>query len=97
MQELVRRSGLEDATGEPDGPQFIHVAGTNGKGSVTACLQSMLVESGYRTGAFYSPYVYDPRERIQFGRDYISEEEFADIATILWPIGESCRTPNSVA
>ncbi len=89
MYEFVRRVGLEDSLGGHEGPQFIHVAGTNGKGSVTAFLQSMLVESKYRTGAFFSPYVFDPRERVQFGRESISKEDLADLTTILKPIGES--------
>ncbi|MBX7132145.1 MAG: hypothetical protein K1X67_05630, partial [Fimbriimonadaceae bacterium] len=67
-------------------PRFIHVAGTNGKGSVTAFLQSLLVAQGYRTGATFSPYVYDVRERIQIDGELISREQFAAIAERLWPI-----------
>lgn len=89
MEELVRRADLIDAIGGSSGPQFIHITGTNGKGSVTAYVQSVLNASGYRTGAFYSPYVYDPRERWQFGRDMISKEQLAQLATELWPVGES--------
>src|SRR3954471_20243259 len=80
MREFAHQAGLDDALGdirreEPSSPidprigmttpRYIHVAGTNGKGSTTAYIQSILHESGYRTGAFFSPYVYDPRERIQ--------------------------------
>ncbi len=89
MQEFVRRAGLEDALGAAGGPKFIHVAGTNGKGSVTAFLQSILVDSGYRTGAFFSPYVFDPRERIQFGKEMIQREMLAHITSDLKPIAES--------
>jgi dihydrofolate synthase/folylpolyglutamate synthase len=89
MEEFVRRAGLEDAIGTGGSPGFIHVAGTNGKGSTTAYLQSMLVENGYRTGAFFSPYVVDPRERVQFGRDLIGKEDFANLTEWLRPIGES--------
>ncbi len=89
MHEFVHRAGLTDSLGLVDGPNFIHVAGTNGKGSVTAFLQSMLTESGYRTGAFFSPYVLNPRERVQFGRSMIPEEDLAELATVLRPIGES--------
>lgn len=86
MAEFARRADIRT-----DGvtPKYIHVAGTNGKGSVTAYLQSLLVAHGYRTGAFFSPYVYDPRERIQFGHEMISEEDFARITTELRPIAES--------
>src|SRR5471032_2196149 len=90
MQEFIRRADLIDAIGTAEkGPRFIHVAGTNGKGSVTAFIQSMLVESGYWTGAFFSPFVYDPRERIQFNRTLISEDAFAMLTQLLQPIGES--------
>lgn len=89
MQAFVDRAGLRDCLGGPSGPQFIHVAGTNGKGSVTAYIQSALVEAGYRTGAFFSPYVVDPRERIQFGRQLISEDELIALVETLYPIGEA--------
>lgn len=89
MQAFVDKIGLQDALGAPSGPQFVHVAGTNGKGSVTAYLQSILVESGYRTGAFFSPFVYDPRERVQFGREYIPKEDLARLTEELMPIAES--------
>jgi dihydrofolate synthase/folylpolyglutamate synthase len=49
----------------------------------------MMVESGYRTGAFFSPYVVDPRERIQFGRGLISKEDFVAVLEKLIPIAES--------
>jgi dihydrofolate synthase/folylpolyglutamate synthase len=89
MAEFAKRIELPGSIGDGKAPKFIHVAGTNGKGSVTAMLQSCLIEQGYRTGAFFSPYVVNPRERIQFGRDMISEQELADLTTKLMPIGES--------
>lgn len=88
MQEFVRRADLSSALGDGS-PRYIHVAGTNGKGSVTAYLQSMLVESGYWTGAFFSPYVYEPRERIQFNRELIPEKVFAMLVQLLRPAAES--------
>ena len=89
MQEFARRADLLDSLGDLDGPQYIHIAGTNGKGSVTAFLQSLLVESGYRTGAFFSPFVLSPRERVQMGRASIPEADLAELTSILKPIGES--------
>ena len=89
MTEFARRAGLAGSLGDGERPKFIHVAGTNGKGSVTALVQSCLTEQEFRTGAFFSPYVVDPRERVQFGRDLISESELAEISTKLQPIGES--------
>lgn len=89
MQEFANRVGLAGSLGDGTSPRFIHIAGTNGKGSVTAMVQSCLVEQGFRTGAFFSPFVVDPRERVQFGRDMISEADLAEVATRLKPIGES--------
>ena len=87
MEEFINLSGSlnQNITQKP---KFIHIAGTNGKGSTTAMVQSCLVEQGYATGAFYSPYVVEPRERIQFGRDMISEEELSKIWEYLAPISE---------
>ncbi|AIE87388.1 bifunctional folylpolyglutamate synthase/dihydrofolate synthase [Fimbriimonas ginsengisoli] len=67
---------------------YVHIAGTNGKGSTTAFTQSLLVEAGKRTGAFFSPYVVDPRERVQFGRSMIGKEELAEVTEALIPIAE---------
>ena len=89
MEEFARRLDLHGWLGEPGGPQFIHVAGTNGKGSTTAYLQSMLIESGYSAGSFFSPYVYDPRERIQIGRRLIPKKVFALLTEWIRPFAES--------
>ena len=78
----------DNPANQQSSPRFIHVGGTNGKGSTTAYLQSILHESGYRTGAFFSPYVYDPRERIQLGRELIPEGIFAGLTAMLQPIAE---------
>ena len=57
---------LLDRMGNPqDDLKFIHIAGTNGKGSVNAHLASVLKEAGYRVGRFVSPTLYGYRERIQ--------------------------------
>ena len=55
--------------------QIIHVAGTNGKGSVCAMLESMYRAAGYRTGLFTSPHLVSFRERIQINRECIPEAE----------------------
>ncbi len=64
-----------------DGLKFIHVAGTNGKGSVLAYLSSILQKAGYRAGRYVSPTLFSYRERIQINGDYISKEDFARILT----------------
>lgn len=57
---------------------IIHVAGTNGKGSVCADLTAMLMEAGYRTGTFVSPHLVDIRERFLLDGEPISEEAFTE-------------------
>lgn len=58
--------------------KVIHVAGTNGKGSVCAFLQSICMESGYRTGMFISPHLVTTRERFCVDGSMISEAEFVE-------------------
>src|SRR5262245_51489064 len=53
--------------------RFIHVAGTNGKGSTCAMLESIYREAGLRVGLFTSPHLVSFRERIQINRELISE------------------------
>ena len=89
MQEFAQRAGLSSSLGAAGGPQFIHIAGTNGKGSVTAFVQAALTEAGYRTGGFFSPYVYDPRERVQIGCELIAPEQLAAITAELAPVADS--------
>ena len=86
MQEFARRAGLLGALGEVGGPQFIHVAGTNGKGSVTAMIESVFRTAGFRTGSFFSPYVIDPRERVQLNSQMISKADLARITARLKPV-----------
>ncbi|MDO4279485.1 MAG: folylpolyglutamate synthase/dihydrofolate synthase family protein [Lachnoclostridium edouardi] len=56
--------------------KIIHVAGTNGKGSVCAFLTSVLVQAGYQVGTFVSPHLEDIRERILINGKMISSREF---------------------
>ena len=61
--------------------QFVHVAGTNGKGSTCTMLSAILTGAGYRTGLFTSPYVINFRERFMVDGEMITEDEFAGIMT----------------
>ncbi len=63
--------------------KFVHIAGTNGKGSTTAFISSILMEAGYRTGIYTSPYIQRFTERIRIGNDEISREELADITSFV--------------
>ena len=88
IRELLRLAG------EPqDGLKFVHVAGTNGKGSTCAMLSSVLCEAGYRTGLFISPFVNRFNERIQLNNEPIADEELARITTMLRPIAEGMEDP----
>ena len=77
---LERVSALLDELGRPqDKLKFVHVAGTNGKGSFCTMMSEILKSAGYKTGLFTSPYVFDFRERIQINGEMISEEELCKI------------------
>jgi dihydrofolate synthase/folylpolyglutamate synthase len=64
-------------------PRVIHVAGTNGKGSVCAMIDSICRAQGYRTGLFISPHLVTFRERIRVNGKMISEDAVADALTII--------------
>lgn len=57
----------------------IHIAGTNGKGSTSAMLSTILTEAGYKTGLFTSPHIFDYTERIKINNVDISKEKFSEI------------------
>ena len=83
---LERIAELLDRLGRPqDGLRFIHVAGTNGKGSVCAMLDSVLREAGCRTGVFTSPHLRRFNERISAGGREITDGELAELAEQLRP------------
>src|SRR2546430_2500732 len=69
--------------------RFIHVAGTNGKGSTCAMLESIYRAAGLRVGLFTSPHLVSFRERIQVNRRLISE---ADVVRLLAELREQCET-----
>ena len=75
-----------------DNPQdklkYVHVAGTNGKGSTCHMIASVLSESGYKVGLFTSPFVVDFRERIQINGEMISQEDLAEIISEVKPVVE---------
>lgn len=74
--------GLLRELGNPqEDLKFIHIAGTNGKGSVLAYTSTILSKAGYRTGRYVSPAVMGYLEKIQVDGRWISEQEFAEITT----------------
>lgn len=70
LTELLQRLGNPQ-----DKLKFIHIAGTNGKGSVLAYVSTVLKEAGYRTGRYISPTLFSYRERIQINEVYVSKED----------------------
>ncbi len=75
--EIQRR--LLAAMGSPqDRIKTVHVAGTNGKGTVCACMAKVLEEAGLKTGLFTSPHLVRINERIKIGGENISDEDFLE-------------------
>ncbi len=83
ITELMRRLG------DPQrGQKYIHIVGTNGKGSTAAMLSSVLTKAGYRTGLFISPYVIDFRERMQINGEMISKRALAAATAHVRPFAD---------
>lgn len=71
-----------DALGNPERKfRSIHVAGTNGKGSVSHMLASILQEAGYKVGLYTSPHLVDFRERIRINGEMIPQSDVVDFVT----------------
>ena len=86
MRELLRRLG--DPQNEL---KFIHISGTNGKGSVLAYLSTILSGAGYRTGRYISPTLFSYRERIQVDGEYIEKESLACHVTAIAAAAEDMQ------
>ena len=77
---LERIKTLTSLMGNPEkGQKFIHVAGTNGKGSFCAMTESILRSAGYKTGLFTSPYVLEFNERIRVNGENISDDALGEV------------------
>lgn len=86
---LERIKTLCSALGDPQNDmKFIHVAGTNGKGSTCAMLSSVLMAAGYKTGLYTSPYVRRFNERIRINGESISDEKLVELTDRIRPIAE---------
>ena len=73
------RNLLEELGNPQEDLKFIHIAGTNGKGSVLAYISTVLKEAGFRTGRYISPSVISYLEKIQIDGEWIRETEFAEL------------------
>ncbi len=75
---LERITALLDALGNPHRAcRWVHVAGTNGKGSTCAMIEAGLRAAGIRTGLYISPHLVEPTERIQILGQPVTQEQFA--------------------
>jgi dihydrofolate synthase/folylpolyglutamate synthase len=86
LDELSRRGGFQAAVGNLEIAlpwKVIHVAGTNGKGSVCAMIDSICRAQGYRTGLFTSPHLVTFRERIRLNGEMLSEAAVANGLTAI--------------
>ncbi|MCP3967925.1 MAG: bifunctional folylpolyglutamate synthase/dihydrofolate synthase [Lentisphaerae bacterium] len=90
LQKLGIKLGLEQTrelfklAGNPEKKlKFIHLAGSNGKGSSGAMLNAALRRAGFKTGFYASPHMVSPRERFRINGEAISHEEFASLVTDL--------------
>ena len=98
LPRLAQRPGVENEKrllaklGHPERAlKFAHIAGTNGKGSTSVMLASILRLAGYKTGLTVSPYVLDFRERFQIDGAMIGEEALAAILTRVRAAAEALR------
>jgi dihydrofolate synthase / folylpolyglutamate synthase len=74
----------------------VHIAGTNGKGSTAAFLESILRQAGYRTGLYTSPHLERVNERIRVNGEEISDEAFADVFTRIYSVIEELLAGGSL-
>ena len=81
---LDATADLLDKIGNPHKKlKFVHIAGTNGKGSTTSYIADILSAKGYKVGKFISPYVHSFTERIQINNTEISQSDLAKFTTIV--------------
>lgn len=87
---LERTHALLAGLGDPQKRlRFVHVAGTNGKGSTCAFLASVLEQAGYRVGLFTSPGVYSFEERVRVNGQPIAYEELASVTEAVKQVAET--------
>ena len=87
---LRRMYTLLEKMGNPqDALKYVHIAGTNGKGSTAAMTASILQKAGYRTGLYTSPYIYRFNERMQINGEQISDEDVVAITEYVKPLADS--------
>ncbi len=87
---LSRTQALLEKFGSPEKKlKFVHVAGTNGKGSTCAMVESVLRAAGYKTGLYTSPYIARFNERIRVNGENIGDDELARLVEFVKPYAEA--------
>ena len=87
---LGRTQELLSKMGNPEKKlKFVHIAGTNGKGSTAAMTASILQQAGYKVGLYTSPYIYRFHERMQVNGVQISDEDLAAVTEYVQPFAQS--------
>ena len=87
---LSRTEELLAKLGNPEkGMKFVHVAGTNGKGSTCSMCESVLRAAGYKVGLYTSPYIVRFNERMCINGEPISDGELAELVEIIKPIADN--------
>lgn len=87
---LERITAMLEKLGDPqNGMKFVHIAGTNGKGSCAAMTASILKAAGYKTGLYTSPYLYRFNERMQINGKEIDDTVLAELVTRVKPVAEA--------
>lgn len=87
---LSRTFELLERMGDPQKKlKFVHIVGTNGKGSTAAMTASVLRKAGYTTGLYTSPYIFRFHERMQVNGEEISDRELAEITEFVRPHAEA--------
>lgn len=89
---LERTKQLLKSLGNPEKElKFVHIAGTNGKGSTAACISAVLQKAGYRTGTYTSPYILRFNERMQVNGVHISDSELEQLTNEIRPYADAMK------
>ena len=92
MLGLERMELVMDLLGNPQNEcKYIHVAGTNGKGSTSAMLSSILTKAGFKTGLYTSPHLVKYNERFKINGEDMSDEDFCEAAEAVKKVTEPLR------
>lgn len=76
--------------------KFVHIAGTNGKGSTSKMISAVLTAQGYKTGLFISPYIIDFKERIQIDNVMISRQQLVKCVEETFPIIQRLKQEDTI-